>query len=175
MDLGRYGWRMAIAAAGLAAAAGVVLTDDRDPIVFAIPILVLTVVVVGVLTLADRHGEDDELRAAIEETGLADDGVRPLPTVTPILHGVREPAHVLTGDLYPDGPFVRLARVRDRHVTLTDAPADAIDASTREWLDEHPLHPQAGIEDGLLVVAVPRGAASRQAALDVTRELHARL
>ena len=174
MDLRPYVVRGAIAALGIAAAIGVVLTDDRDPVVFAIPILVVTTVAVVVLTLADRRGADDEVRDAIEETGLADDGIRPLPTVTPILRDVREPARVLTGDLFDGGPFVRLTRVRDRHVTLTDAPAEAIDPGTRSWLDGHPLGPEAGIEDGLLVVAVPR-AATRRAALDVTRELHARL
>jgi hypothetical protein len=165
--------RIAIAACGLAIAVGIYLTDDRDPIVFAIPALVVTALVVALLTLAGRRGEDTEIARLVEETGLADDGIRPLPPVTPILAGVREPAHVVAGDLSPGGPLVRMARVRDRLVAITDAPAAAIDAGAREWLDEHPLGPEAGAEDGLLVVAVHRDAPPA-ALLAVTRELYER-
>jgi hypothetical protein len=171
--LARYGARIAIAVAGLAIAAGIVATDDRDPFVFAIPALALTAVLVLALTLADRRGEDAEVALLSAETGLDDDGVRPLPAVTPILAGVREPAHVVAGDLAPGGPLVRVARVRDRLVAITDAPSPALDAGTRAWLADHPLGAEAEIEDGLLVVAVHRDAPPA-GLVAVTRELYAR-
>jgi hypothetical protein len=172
--LSRYGPRAAIAAAGLAIAAGIVLTDDRDPFVFAIPALALTAVVVVALTLSDRRDEDAQVARLTAETGLDDDGVRPLPTVTPILAGVREPAHAVAGDLAPGGPLVRMARTGDRLVAITEAPADALDAAARAWLDDQPLRADAGIEDGLLVVAAHRDAPPA-ALLALTRELYARL
>ena len=166
--------RIAIAVAGLAIAAGIVLTDDRDPFVFAIPVLVLTGVVVLVITLAaGRRDDRDELARIAEEAGLADDGIRPLPSVTPILAHVREPARVLAGDLQPGGPLVRVARVGPRLVAITDAPGPGLGAGARELLDDHPLGPEAGVEDGLLVVAVHRDAPPA-ALLTLTRELYAR-
>jgi hypothetical protein len=161
--------RIAIAVLCVAIAAGIVLTDDKDPFVFAIPVLALTTVAVVALTLTARGGERDEIARLTEETGLADDGIRPLPPVTPILAGVREPAHVVAGDLEPGGPLVRVARVRDRLVAITDAPAGPLD---RAALADHPLEPEAGVEDGLLVVAVHRDAPPA-ALLAVTRKLYA--
>jgi hypothetical protein len=161
--------RIAIAVLGVAVAAGIVLTDDKDPFVFAIPALAVTTVLVVALTLAGRGGEGGEVARLAEETGLADDGIRPLPAVTPILAGVREPAHVVAGDLEPGGPLVRVARVRDRLVAITDAPDRPLD---RAVLEDHPLEPEAEAEDGLLVVAVHRDAPPA-ALLAVTRRLYA--
>lgn len=172
--MSRPGVRAAIFALGGIIAAGIIATDDKDPVVFAVPVLVITTVLVLALTLADRRRGAEELERAAEETGLGYDGIHPLPTVTPILRDAREPAHVLAGDLYPGGPTVRLAALRDQLVVVTDAPSDAIDAGTREWLDEHPLRPEAGIEDELLVVAAPRGSSAGEL-LQLARELHARL
>ena len=174
MTVRRYLLRLGIATLGIAAAAGILLTDDRDPVVFTIPILVLTLVVVAVLTIADRGGAADDPRRMADEAGLDYDGVAPLPAVTPILRDVREPAHVLSGELYPEGPDVRVARLRERLVAVTEAPADAVDAGTREWLDEHPLRPDAAVEDGLLVVAVAGGTEPREL-LALARQLHTRL
>lgn len=173
--LERYGVRGAVALAGLAIAAAVVLTDDRDPVVFAVPALALTVVTVVALTLADRRPGEREMRRAAGETGLDYEGMRPLPAVTPILSGRREPAHVLGGDLRPGGPTVRLARVDRRVVAVTDAPAAVVDPVTRRWLDDHPLRPEAGVEDGLLVVAATGAEASPAALLALARDVHARL
>jgi hypothetical protein len=164
--------RIAIAVLGVAVAAGIVLTDDKDPFVFAIPVLAVTALLVLVLTLAGRRDDRADVGRLAEETGLADDGLRPLPAVTPILAGVREPAHVVAGDLEHGGPLVRVARVRDRLVAITDAPAGPLDAGARAWLDDHPLAPEAEIEDGLLVVAVHRDAPPA-ALLAIARKLYA--
>ena len=161
-----------VAAIGIALAVLQYLLDDRDPLVFTIPILVLTTIALAAMALAGRGeraawGEDD-LRAE----GLSDDGVRPLPPVTPILEGVREPTRVLSGQLYADGPWVRVARVGGELVAITDAPAAEVDPEAQAWLAERGR--RAGIEDGLLVVAVP-GDASARDLMAATRELHARL
>ena len=170
----RYGARAAIAVAGLAIAAGIVVTDDRDPFVFAIPVLVLTAVAVGILTLADDRAADADITHLAAETGLADEGVRPLPAVTPILARVREPAHVVAGDLEPGGPFVRMARVGGRVVTITETDATSLEPAARAWLDDQPLSAEAEVEGGLLVVAAGRDAPPAEV-LALTRDLYARL
>ena len=157
--------------AGLTLGALQYALDNRDPLVFTIPILVLTAVVLGVMALAGRGGEPDWSEQAAE-AGLSDDGVRPVPPVTAILAGVTGPARMLSGRLSDDGPWVRVTRVRAEIVAITDAPAPALDPATEAWLAERDR--RAGIQDGLLVVAAPAEASPREL-LDLTRQVVARL
>ena len=146
--------------------------DNRDPLVFTIPILGLTAVALLVMRLGGR-GETAGMERAAAEQGLRYDGVGPLPSVTPILAGVREPAHIFVARLPERGPRVRLAEVRGRRVAITEAPAaDVLGAD--EWLAAHPQRPQADIEDGLLVVAVDREVSFADL-LEIVGELHTRL
>jgi hypothetical protein len=172
--LARYGLRAAVAALALVIAAGIVLTDDRDPFVFAIPVLVLGGVLVAVLTLADRHGDEAAIAGDAEATGLEYDGVRPLPTVTRFLADIRSPTGVLRGPLFRGGPAVRVARTRRQLVAITDAPAPALDDEDRAWVADQPLPAEAEVEDGLLVVAAAPDAPAAEL-LALTRDLHARL
>ena len=165
---------LAVGAFGLVAAVLIRVLDDRDPYVFTIPVLVATAVVLLVLRLSDHRSEERAVRDGDGAEGLRYDGVQPVPSVTPILHGVTTPAAMLAGDLRADGPPVRVTRVRGRLVAITDAPHVTIDAGSRAWLEQQPLRPEAGIEDGLLVVAVPPATSYREL-LDLTRALHARL
>jgi hypothetical protein len=161
-----------IAGVGLTLAVLQYALDDRDPLVFTVPILVLTLVALGVLALAGRGESDGEdWEAAAAEEGLSDDGVRPLPPVTPILEGVSAPARVHSGQLFEGGPWVRVARVRGEIVAITDAPAAPIDEAAQARLRDHGR--RAAVADGLLVVAVP-GSSSPSELLALARELHAR-
>jgi hypothetical protein len=146
--------------------------DNRDPLVFTIPILGLTAIVLLVMALSGRGEQADRERFAAEH-GLRYEGMAPLPTVTPILADVRGPAHVFTARLTEGGPRVRLAEVRGRRVAIRVAPAADV-LAVDGWLAAHPLSPQADIDDGLLVVAVGREVSYEQL-LDLARELHARL
>ena len=148
-----------------------VLDDDRDPLVFTIPILVLTLITLGVMAIAGRGAEPAWADDAVSQ-GLQDDGIRPLPPVTPILADVRQPTRVLSGQLYDGGPWVRIARIHGEIVAITDAPADEIDPDSDEWLAHR--GGRAGIAEGLLVVALPDGTMPHDV-LAATRELHARL
>jgi hypothetical protein len=159
--------------AGLALGALQFALDDRDPLVFTIPILGLTAITLLVMRLSGGGDRASMERLAAEE-GLRYDGVGPLPTVTPILRDVREPAHILSARLPDRGPRVRLAQVRGgRRVAISEAPPRDVHEE-QDWLAQHPLRPEAESEDGLLVVAVP-ARTSYQELLGLTAELHARL
>jgi hypothetical protein len=169
----------AIAALGIAAAATVALTAERDPFAWGIPILAVTTVALVVLAVA--RGGEREMRRAAAETGLEYDGVQPVPPATPLLADLPEGASgpMLYGDLDVGGPRCRLVRVRTAGrsalmVGLTDAPDVAVDSATREWLDEHPLRPRAATEGGVLVVAVGADV-SHRVLLELLREVHARM
>lgn len=179
--LQRYGLRLAIGVIGVAVAAGVILTDDQDPIVFAIPVTVLTIVLITALTISGRGGAgSDELERAARDTGLDNDGVRAVPPVTALLRDDHAPAPMLSGDLDPYGPEVRVAFLRRRLVALIDLSEQPAGAHTdlgdaaRAWLAEQPLHAEAELEDETLVLAVPRDTSPR-ALLDLARGLVPRL
>lgn len=173
--LQRYGLRLAIAVVGLAVAGGVIATDDQDPIVFAIPVTVLTLVLIGVLSIGGGSRSDEVERAA-RETGLDHDGVRAVPPVTALLRDDHAPAPMLSGDLDPYGPEVRVAFLRRRLVALVDLserPAGArrdLGDAARAWLAEQPLRADAELEDETLVLAVPRDTPPA-ALLDLARGL----
>jgi hypothetical protein len=171
----RFDVRAGIAVLAIVIAAVIVASDDQDPIVFAIPVLVLAAVLIAVITIAGRDEDGVWMRDAARETGLTYDGVQPLPPVTPILRDVRAPAPMMSGDLDPRyGPTVRVARTRDRLVALVETVAPELDAAARGRIAGHPLRPEAAIEDGLLVVAVDRDAPPREL-LELTRALRAGL
>ena len=157
---------------GLALGALQYALDNRDPLVFTIPILGLTAVTLLVMALSGRGDRADMERLAAEH-GLRYDGVGPLPTVTSMLRDVHEPAHILSARLPGRGPRVRLAEIRGRRIAISEAPAtDVLEAA--QWLASHRLQPRAEIEDGLLVVAVDRSVGYDEL-LGVVRELHVRL
>jgi hypothetical protein len=158
--------------AGLSLGALQYALDDRDPLVFTIPILGLTAVTLLVMLLSGR-GERASMERLAAEQGLRYDGVAPLPTVTPILRDVRSPAHVLSARLPDRGPRVRLAEVRGRRVAITEAPVRDVHEE-QDWLAGHALRPEAEAEDGLLVVAVDKRIGYDEL-LAVTAELHTRL
>jgi hypothetical protein len=162
-----------VAALGLTLGILQYVLDDRDPLVFTVPILGLTAITLLVMRLAGR-GERDDMEQLAAESGLSYDGVAPLPAVTPILAHVREPAHVLSGRLPDRGPRVRVARVGERLVAITPATTEELGEPATALLHRHPLHPEAGVEDGLLVVAVERGAPPAEL-LELVGQLHARL
>jgi hypothetical protein len=157
---------------GLALGALQYALDNRDALVFTIPILGLTAVILLVMALSGR-GEQARMERAAAEQGLRYDGVGPLPTVTPILKDVHTPAPIFVARLPDRGPRVRLAEVRGRRVAISDAPAADVLAAD-QWLAQHPLQPVADVEDGLLVVAVDKGVGYDEL-LEVVRELHTRL
>ena len=157
---------------GLALGALQYALDNRDPLVFTIPILGLTAVTLLVMALSGR-GEKASMERVAAEHGLRYDGMGPLPSVTPILADVREPQHVFVARLPDRGPRVRLAEVRGRRLAITEAPAADV-LAVDEWLARHPLRPQAEIDDGLLVVAVDKRVGYADL-LEIVRELHARL
>ena len=186
-----------VAAIGTAVVAGAAIGADRQPVVWALPPLILTVMVLMAMALADRRAEERTIGAAAAELGLRDAGVQPLPPVGAILERP-EPAHVVTGDLEPGGPPCRLAVVRTARgklaVCLTDAPDHGVrladphglvgapqrtaEPALVAWLAEHPLRPALATEDGALVVgsAVRRGEEPPLAALrEAAREARARL
>jgi hypothetical protein len=201
----RLGLRAAILAAGLVLAAVIVVSDDRDPVVWAIPILVLTVLALVLLTLVDGRPEQRRLQRAARDLGLRHEPARTLPPVTPLLAALSEPrnAQTLEGDLDIGQPPVRLARVRlrgvDLAICLTDLPGSASgledphglleptgvaaapgtpDRATAGWLADHPLRLGYATGDDALVAfcSAPRSAdAPFRGLLDATRELHARL
>lgn len=166
-----------ILTAGITAAAIIVLTHDKSPFTFAIPVTVLSIVLATVVTVADARPARARLEGAAATTGLIPDGPGPLPPVTPILRASRSSvADLLSGDLGPDGPHVRLARTRlrgggDVAVLWTDAPirgpltADphglapgatgTADADTLAFTRDHPLRLALAVEEGTLVLAVP--------------------
>ena len=200
----RLGLRAAILAAGLVMAAVIILTDDRDPVVWAIPILVLTTLALVLLTLSDGRPEQRRMQRAASDLGLRFEPARTLPPVTPLLAALKEPrnAQTLEGDLDIGQPPVRLARVRvkgvDLAICLTDLPGSAHaledprgllegtgveavpgtpDRATAAWLADHPLRLGYATGDGALVAFCPvaRSAdAPFRGLLDATRELHAR-
>ena len=161
-----------VLAVGLALGALQFALDNRDPLVFTIPILVLTAVALVVMAISGRGEAASNERVAVDQ-GLRYDGVGPLPSVTPILAGVRAPAPVFSARLPDRGPRVRLAEVRGRRVSVVESPADDVDGA-RTWLDAHPLRPEAAVEDGLLVTAVGRDVDFRTL-LALTGELRDRL
>jgi hypothetical protein len=201
----RLGLRAAILAAGLVAAAIIISTDDRDPVVWAVPILVLTALALLLVTLADGRPENRRMDRAAADLGLRHERARTLPPVTPLLAALKEPrsAQVLEGDLDVGQPPVRLARVRvrgvDLGICLTDLPGrppgledprgllegtgveaapGTPDRATAAWLADHPLRLGYATGDDALVVfcPAPRSAdAPLRGLLDATRELHARL
>jgi hypothetical protein len=157
---------------GLALGALQYALDNRDPLVFTIPILGLTAVTLLVMALSGR-GERERMERTAAEHGLRYDGVGPLPAVTPILKDVRQPAPVFVARLPDRGPRVRLAEVRGRRIAITEAPAADVLAADG-WLAQHRSQPVADIEDGLLVVAVDK-AVGYDELLEIVRELHTRL
>lgn len=174
-----YGLRAIIVLVGVVAAAGVIVRDDQDPIVFAIPILVATTMIVVAITLASSGART--YRRIAQETGLTYDGIRPVPDVTSLLRDDHAPSHMVSGPLEADwGPDVRVAFLRSRTVAIVDLseqPAGARTAlgeATRTWVEQHALRPRAELEDETLVVAVDREAPPRQL-LELTRALVARL
>lgn len=146
--------------------------DNRDPLVFTIPILGLTAVTLLVMALSGR-GEQARMERTAAEHGLRYDGIGPLPSVTPILENAPATAPVFVTRLPDRGARVRLAEVRGRRVAITEAPAADVLAADR-WLAQHRLEPEAAIEDGLLVVAVDKRVAYDEL-LELVRELHTRL
>jgi hypothetical protein len=176
--IARFGLRAVVAVLALVLATGAILTADRDPVAWAMPVLVLAAVLVAVMTLAGRGRHEHDAAAAA--TGLADDGLQTLPPVGRVLAGPPEArvGRTLRGELRPGGPPVRLARIggrRDgRAVAVTHAPGTGVDDATQSWLAGHPLRPEADVEDGLLAVAAG-GGATLPAVLDITREVEARM
>jgi hypothetical protein len=161
-----------VAGVGLTLGALQYALDNRDPLVFTIPILGLTAVTLLVMRLSGRGTAASMERLAVEQ-GVRYDGVAPVPAVTSILRDLREPAHVFAARLDDRGPRVRLAEVRGRRVAITQAPPRDVHEE-QDWLARHPLHPEAETEDDLLVVAVPRTTRYDEL-LALTAELHARL
>ena len=190
---------------GLAAATGIVLADDRDPFAWAMPVLVLTALLLVLITLVDGRPEARSLDRAAGELGFRRERARTLPPVTPLLAAMKEPRTVQTleGDLDPGQPRARLARARIRGVDLAlcladlpgsphaledphgvleatgiAAPPGTPDHGTATWLAEHPLHPGYATGDDALVVFAPvrgREDVPWRVLLDAARELHARL
>jgi hypothetical protein len=107
------------------------------------------------------------------ELGLRDDGVVAVPSVTPILAGVRT-AHVLSGRLPDHGPRIRVARVRRRLVAISETSATELGPVAADFVGHHPLAPRAGIEEGLLVVDVDGGVTGHDL-LQVVSGIHGRL
>ncbi|HWT94772.1 MAG TPA: hypothetical protein VN238_17380, partial [Solirubrobacteraceae bacterium] len=103
-----------------------------------------------------------------------------VPPVTSLLRDDHAPAPMLSGDLDPYGPEVRVAFLRRRLVALVDLseqPAGAhhdLGDAARAWLAEQPLRAEAELEDETLVLAVPRDTPPKQL-LDLARGLVARL
>jgi hypothetical protein len=162
-----------VLAVGVTLAAVEYVLDNRDPLVFAMPILGLTAVILLVMWLSGR-GDRDEMEELAAETGLTYDGLAPLPAVTPILAGVTRPAHVLSGRLPDRGPRVRVAQVGRRLVAISPASVEELGSPAERLIEHHPDHPQAAVQDGLLVVALPREAGHAEL-LDLVEQLHARL
>jgi len=161
-----------VLSAGLVLGALQYALDNRDPLVFTIPILGLTALTLLVMALSGR-GQRAQMERTAAEQGLRYDGVGPLPSVTPMLSGVREPAPIFSARLPDGGPRVRLAEVRGRRVAISDAPAADVLAAD-QWLAAHRLDPQADIDDGLLVVAVDKRVGYDEL-LELVRELRTRL
>ena len=157
---------------GLVAAIVQFVADNRDPLVLSIPILVVTGVILLVMAIA--RGPADDLGALAAELGLRDDGVAPIPDVTPILAGHRGPTHVLSGRLPGHGPRVRLARFDGRLVSISETTARELGPNAQAFADAHPLRPQAAVEEGLLVVAVASDAPAA-ALLEAAQGIDARL
>jgi hypothetical protein len=166
---------VAVATAGIGLAVLQYLLDDHDRLAWSLPILGVTAVVLLVMALA-RRGDTTtgELERVAEETGLSEGGVAPLPRVTAILAHVHEPVPILRGRLPGHGPRVRVAIAGDRLVSISETAATGLDTATEDWLVLHELRPRAGIEDGLLVVAVARGTGGRDL-LDLALEIERRV
>lgn len=158
--------------AGLTLGALQYALDNRDPLVFTIPILGLTAIALLVMRLSGR-GERASMERLAAEQGLRYDGMGPLPSVTPILADVREPAHIFAARLPGRGPRVRLAQVRGRRVAISETEATDV-LGARNWLAAHPQRPQAELEDGLLVVAVDARVGYAEL-LALVGDLHGRL
>ena len=159
-----------VLAVGLLFASGAALGADRQPFVWAVPPLVLTVVALAMFAISDRRAEERAVRTTADALDLRDTGLQTLPTLTPVLQRA-EPARMLAGEL-ADGAPARLARVRGLAVCITDAPdrsrvaADphgVLDAETTaptalaDWAATHPLRPGVVAEGGTLVVATRLG------------------
>lgn len=176
--LQQYGLRALIGIAGVVAATGIIVRDDQDPIVFAIPVLVATTVIISALSLAGSETRTG--RRAAADTGLDYDGVRPVPSVTKLLAAGHPPAHMISGELDAYGPDVRIAFLKTSLVALVDLseqPAGAhttLGDGTRAWLADQATEARAELEDETLVVVVARDTPPRQL-LELTRALVARL
>jgi hypothetical protein len=157
---------------GVVAATVQFLADNRDPLVLSIPILVVTGVILLVMAIA--RGGTDDLAQIAADLGLRDDGVAALPAVTPILAGHGGATHVISGRLPGRGPRVRIARAGGRLVALSETTAEGLSAEAQAFADRHPLHPEAAIEEGILVVAVAPDTPG-DALLEVTGGINERL
>jgi membrane protein implicated in regulation of membrane protease activity len=201
----RFGPYAVVLAIGLVAAGAFAAGAERDPLAWAMPVLVVTALILVLITLIDGRPEERRLERAARELGLRHEKARTLPPVTPLLAALKEPRTVqaLEGDLDVAGPRVRLATVRlrriDLAVCLTDlpghphaledphgileptdltAPPATPDAATAAWLADHPLRLGYATGDDALVVFCPvaqRDAPPLRFLLDAARELHLRL
>lgn len=196
----RWAPYVVVATIGVLFAVGVALGADRQPLVWTVPPLVLTTIILGAIALGDRRSEERLAERAGQHVGLRYLGVQPLPPVTPILSAIRPPrtAHVLAGELGESGVPCRAAVVHTvAHGTLAICITEAPDAETHaadphhliavennaapavvEWLAGHPLGAALATEDGTLVVAAPvrRGEEPPFAVLlAATREARERL
>lgn len=191
---------------GITIAVGVFFSARRQPGIWTTPPVVLTAVALLVVRLSDRRFEVRAIERAARDTGLRYAGQQTLPPLTPILVGAKPPrvTHLLTGDLDPGGPPVRVGRVAQRSgapllVAITDASDDAarfadphrvlaltdaqhddepLEPETLDWLAEHPLHLALATGDGALVVAAPIGPHTDppyRFLLEAARDAHARV
>ena len=196
-----------VAVLGVLFAVGAFLGADRNPEIWPVPPLVLTGVALLAMRLADRRGDERAMERVARDTGLRYAGQQTLPPLTPILVGARPPrvAHVLTGELDPGGPPVRVGRVAQRSgppllVCITDAfdgaarfadphrvlaltgeahhDDEPLEPDLLDWLAEHPLRPALATGEGALVLAAPIGRDTdppHRFLLEAAREAHARL
>lgn len=190
---------------GVTIAGGIALSAERDALAWALPILVVTALLLVLITLIDTRPEQRRLQRAAADLGLRHQAARTLPPVTPVLAAMREPRTVqaLEGDLDAGGPAARLAEIRlagvriavcltdlpgrdqgleDPHGVLETtgiaAPPAPADRDTAAWVAGHPLHLGYATGDDALVVFCPvrpREDAPLRALRDATRELRPRL
>lgn len=169
---GRWAPYAVVLTIGLLFAAGVAIGADRQPYIWIIPPLVLTGLILALVALSDRRGEESAARALSAELGLRDSGVHPVPPLTSVLARA-EPAHLLAGQL-DDGAPVRVAHVRAGRSRLAVAATEILDpdrlvadphailgaestaaAEVVRWADTHALPLGLAAEGGTLVLATP--------------------
>jgi len=187
---GRWAPYAVVLTIGLLFAAGVAIGADRQPHIWVLPPLVLTGLILALVALSDRRGEESAARALAADLGLRDSGVHPVPPLTPVLARA-EPAHLLAGHL-DDGAPVRIALVRAGRGRLAVAATEILDpdrlvadphgllgaestatAEVVRWAEGYALPLGLAAEGGTLVLATPvaRGEdPPLRALLDATAE-----